>query len=361
MKAPPPKTVHDFVLLLAVTLKPGTCKNYRNSLRRFHTFLGRQNCSFKQLARKHLTSWLAHLHAKGLSPGTRSRDICCVRSYLRWLHEQGLLTADPEDLIRSTDIPRYPTYLPRPLPPEVDIELQNRLTRSSDPLHKALLLMRNTGIRNGELRALPYQCVRTDLQGNSFLKVPLGKLNNERLVPLDQKTLALVEELQAQGITPRCFLLGSSGAKRVHYHRLRHALLSAADGIELSEPLTTHRLRHTYATTLLTYGVSLPAIMRLLGHHDLNMTLRYADVTLNSVRKEFFDALGHTEQNYGISSQPQPGQFDPTRTLSDLIAWLSKARAPAPPQFKVQARLLIRRLTRAQNDLRRLIQDIPGD
>jgi integrase len=58
--------------------------------------------------------------------------------------------------------------------------------------------MRRTGLRVAELRRLERDCVREDRQGERFLKVPLGKMNNERLVPLDQATLRAIRSLQRQ-------------------------------------------------------------------------------------------------------------------------------------------------------------------
>jgi integrase len=56
--------------------------------------------------------------------------------------------------------------------------------------------MRRAGLRVGELRRLERDCVRDDHNGRHFLKVPLGKLNTERLVPLDAASLEIVTKLQ---------------------------------------------------------------------------------------------------------------------------------------------------------------------
>jgi len=47
-----------------------------------------------------------------------------------------------------------------------------------------------------------------------------------------------------------------------------------AEDLPLPEPLTTHRLRHTFATSLMNGGMSLVGIMKLLDHRDYRMTLR---------------------------------------------------------------------------------------
>lgn len=361
-KKPPrslPHGANEFISLLAATLKPGTCKHYETALRHFYTCLKEHRCPLTQVARKHLTQWFADLHGRQLSASVRATYIICTRSYLCWLHEEGLLSANPSDLIRPTDIPRRPTYLPRPLPPEVDLELQKRFRSSDDLLQKGLLLMRNTGMRIGELQSLPYNCIRTDLQHNTFLKVPLGKLNNERLVPLDENTRALIEEIQSKAPAQRTFLLESSTGKKVQYNMLRQSLRTAAHDFSLPEPITSHRLRHTYATTLLNAGVSLEGVMRLLGHRDFNMTLRYADVTLQTVRNEFFLAINQLQNTYGNVSQAyKPEEFDPFCAISDIIRWLQRERAPATTPQKKQIHLLVKKLKRICEEFQKINNDI---
>jgi integrase len=218
--------------------------------------------------------------------------------------------------------------------------------------------MRNTGMRIGELISLPYQCVRTDLQRNNFLKVPLGKLDNERLVPLDTQTFALIEEIQAQKPSPRTFLFEIAHKKKVSYNNFRQSLQHATHDIVLPEPITSHRLRHSYATSLLSAGMSLQAIMRLLGHRDINMTLRYADVTLDTVRKEFFEANTKTQARYAQTHKLNPKIFDPIPAVIDLIAWLKKIRSTESIPQKTQAQRLINRTQNLKNDLENFAQSL---
>ena len=58
----------------------------------------------------------------------------------------------------------------------------------------------------------------------------------------------------------------------------------------VSGRIVPHQLRHTYATCLLRAGVSLPALMRLLGHHNANMTLIYVEVTQLDIHREYHAA-----------------------------------------------------------------------
>ncbi len=173
-----PACACEFLASLAPTRRPGTCLGYTTSLRRFHAWLERQGRLPQHLSRREISDWFQHLHAAGLHPSTRLATLFHVRAYLHWLAERHAMFTHPDELVRRTDLPKLPSYLPRPLSPELDQELKRRLARSPDIYHQGLLLMRHTGLRIGELRALEYECLRRGAGEACMLKVPLGKMNN---------------------------------------------------------------------------------------------------------------------------------------------------------------------------------------
>ena len=128
--------------------------------------------------------------------------------------------------------------------------------------------------------------------------VPLGKLANERLVPVDDETVELIGRLRSTGKTDRRWLLETPRGNRTDPVRYRAALREAGEGLSTDGPLVTHRLRHSYATSLLSAGMSLVGVMRLLGHRDYRMTLRYAAITQETVTREYVKALAKIEHRY---------------------------------------------------------------
>jgi site-specific recombinase XerD len=352
-----PDLAEQFIAGLAVTLRPGTCKSYRTGLGRFCRWASEQGLELEQLDRLEVSRFFAQLHERGLHPTTRCENILQLRAYLRWLYERGLLVRQPELLIRRTDFPKCPQYLPRPIRPEADRELRARLAASSCRYQQGLLLMRNTGLRIGELITLEYDCLRTDLQGNSFLKVPLGKLNNERLVPLDAPTVRLVESIHAIGDYPtRPWLLATVSGARTFYSRYVRALRDACHGIDIDGRMTTHRLRHTYATTMLCGGMSLVGLMRLLGHRSYHTTLRYAAITQETIGREYFAALGQIEQRYQQQLQHvASAELDPQRLLADLSRWIDRhiRHEAGHPR---DARRLLKRIQRVASEIRTLMR-----
>lgn len=243
-----------------------------------------------------------------ISIGDRNRRVVAVATFLTDITEWGWDAAPARKVLFRDDIPKLPQVLPRYLPVDTDRRLTAALTdHPANPLSaRALRLQRACGLRIGELLDLELDCVH-EIDGNgTWLKVPLGKLATERMVPLDEETLALVDEiieLRSHGRPfphpryrrPAQFLFTSRG-RRLTPQAIRHELDHATATAGLGH-VTSHQLRHTYATALVNAGVSLQALMALLGHQSAEMSLRYGRLFDATVRAEYERALDLAKQN----------------------------------------------------------------
>jgi len=181
-------------------------------------------------------------------------------------------------------------------------------------------------------------------------------------VPLDRKTITVIDRLRVAGSLGRgrrgkrrTFLLQKPSGARMQYRELRLALENACRGLVFAEPMTSHRLRHTYATTMLAAGVSLPVLMKLLGHRCHRMTLRYAAVTIETVTTEYVDAIDTIEQRYNLRA-PVADKATPERSLTDLARYLVKQAEDAGLD-KARARAIARRLHRLNTVVQNLLSD----
>jgi len=176
-------------------------------------------------------------------------------------------------------------------------------------------------------------------------------MNTERLVPIDESTQALIKSLREHGAKPRCWLLEDSGKKIAAAH-FGAALRRACIGLDTAGRVTTHRLRHTYATSLLNGGMSLVGLMRLLGHRDYRMTLRYAAITDERVGTEYFQALDRIKTKYQTDDHADDrAEFDPSTTIADVIRWLKTNLSETDAQKRCAVRL-VKRLDRIRAEVR---------
>ena len=337
---PLPDTARAFIDTLRPVRKSSSCRVYETNLRDLYAWLTGQGHSIDTVDRAAMERWLKSMSDRGLAPCTRSTRIMHVRAYFVWLTERGQFDADPDELLRTSDLPKLPSYLPRPFPVEEDRALQQRFLKAGTVHGQALLLMRRSGVRVGELVRLEPRCMDEDLKGNAFLKVPLGKLDNERLVPLDAEAIALLRSLQRLCPPKAFFLLLPELSRDKLKLQLSKALKEAAAGLDIPGPVVSHRLRHSYATELLNAGMSLVSIMKLLGHRSLSMTMRYAAITQKTVVKDYHAALAKIGARYDLPASPgSVDEPDPDRMLQDIISYLRNHAAGSSRANKLIARL----------------------
>ena len=299
------------IQILATTLRPGTVAGYRTTARCFLSYLQTDFPQMQQLAElrrdPHLFGWFRRLcqQEPSLSNTTRQNYLLQLRRLLDDLARAGH-PLQP-GLILTEDLPPRPQYLPRALSLEDDQRLQQELRRRNDLLSNALLLTRATGLRIGECIGLALNCLRSVGPDQWALQVPLGKLRMERLVPVDEDVRQMVDRiltLRAQAPASQLaqaahFLLPRSRPSSL-YPNLCVALNQAAQRSGCSDRVTPHRLRHTYASEMIRLGVSLPAVMKLLGHKTIRMTLRYVQVTQRDLQREFHLARQNTAQVHQV-------------------------------------------------------------
>jgi site-specific recombinase XerD len=318
----------------AGTRTRSTVAHMAGRLAHFARFLAQADPQLTTLAgldrQRHIEPYLAAVaaarhpsHGTVLSASERRSRILTVGRMIDDINEWGWVEAPGRKLVFANDIPKLPRALPRYLPPDADRRLTAALEASPNRLRAdALLLLRATGMRIGELLDLELDCVHEVPGAGAWLKVPLGKLDTERMVPIDDETLDLLDQIVAHRSPgrplrhPRTgklveFLLTHQG-RRVSQDTLRAELARAAADAGL-DGATPHQLRHTYATALVNAGVSLQSLMALLGHVSAEMSLRYGRLFDATVRADYERALHLAKQRLG-PVLPEHGQAQ----LADL-------------------------------------------
>jgi len=327
------KAIEARVRLLETTLQPSTMSHYRLTVRLFLSYLSESFPEVRnpsQLRRDpHLLGWLECLWklrtSKGnpLNGSTRGQHVLRMRTLLELLADAP--QPPPAGLLRSDDIPPRQYRLPRPLTPEDDARLQQHWAGATDVFHCALLLQRLTGVRIGECVDLTPDCLRHLGDNRWSLHGPHGKPRSERWVPVDDRVRVAVERLAFLRTLPPAadprFLLPRPTGRGALLSSLRDTLRSDAGQVGIQSPIVPHQLRHTYATSMVRAGVSLPALMKLLGHPNANMTLLYVEVTQQDLQREYQAALLHPRHR--MPAPPALKSDDASASTADATAVLT--------------------------------------
>jgi site-specific recombinase XerD len=318
---------------LALTLRPNTVAIYAWATRRFLSYLRAAFPDVHPLGDlrrdPHLLGWFRSLCDQRplLSNKSRADLLRGIRRLLQDLADNG--HSIPPGLIRLQDFPPQPRYLPRPLSSPDDQLLQQEWRRTGDLPAYAFLLIRATGIRIGECIDLALDCLRPLGPDQWALHVPLGKLHTERLVPVDDEVrqmVARILSLRTLASAPSAnFLLPRRSGHDALYQTLVLALAQAAKRAGCSCRPTPHQLRHTYASEMVRLGVGLPALMQLLGHTDIRMTLRYVQVTQQDLQREFHAARQHADQLHRMPVLAAP-LCAPTANVASIRQAIAAAR-----------------------------------
>ena len=162
-------------------------------------------------------------------------------------------------------------------------------------------------MRIGECADLSYDCLRAIAPNEWAIHVPLGKLKTERMVPIDASVSELIQRLRFfRSLDPLRAdgrLLARPSSKNALVRQLRDYLHQVCYSLGFSTLIVPHQFRHTYATELLRAGISFPVLMKLLGHTNPEMTMRYVDVALTDLQREFHQARSNPKY---LTPQPTP-------------------------------------------------------
>ena len=273
-----------------------TVRVYLADLQPFTAFLDREGLDVRELDRRHLRRYLAWLATSARSDGrgyarvSVARKLIVLRSFYRFLMQQGIVSTNPIPKGRSFNIKmekRLPNFLGRN---EI-----GRLIEAPDiskPLgmrDKAILeLFYSSGLRLSELQMLDIRHVTI---GSGELQVR-GKGSKERVVLLGKPA---VESLAAyiRSVRPG---LAANGTEALFVNRYGNRL--SRRGIEkmvgryaamaATRPgVHPHTLRHTFATHLMEGGADLRVVQELLGHSSPATTQVYTHITQNEIREEY--------------------------------------------------------------------------
>jgi site-specific recombinase XerD len=297
---------------VACVLRPGSVSGADLALRAFAAFLTQaapEVTCLTAVTRRHIEEykpWLACRPGQNkprVTTATIAHRLGTLRMFFVRLDEWGWDEAPPR-------VPMFPGDLPRqdhPLPKALDDATAAKLLRAACNDRRMLVrvtveMLLRTGLRVSEFTGLPADAV-VHIGAGPWLHVPVGKLREDRYLPLHPQLVTLIDDYRARHVPAgHPLLLPRENGRPLDRHTVTRMInrAGAAAGLPHIHP---HQLRHTLATQAINRGMSLEAIAALLGHRSLDMTLRYAKIASRTVADEYFAVSEKVEALYGQPAQ----------------------------------------------------------
>ena len=295
-----PIEAEDFLTWLTVERgrSANTLSAYRRDLRAYVLLLNESGVGVSEATESHLLGFIEGLRAAGQAPASVRRATVTVRSWHRFLADEGVVGFDP-----SADVlpPKIPSAVPKALTEEQIVRLLDEAVEvdAAGFRDRAILeTLYGTGMRISEMCGLSL----ADLDLGERLVRVLGKGSKERVLPVGRiAAAALTEWLSPQGrasMVPKrwarrgdaeAVFLNQRGGRLTRQGSWgvvhKHALAAG-----LADVVHPHVLRHSCATHLLEHGADIRSVQELLGHASLTTTQRYTKVTTDRLRSVFESA-----------------------------------------------------------------------
>ena len=206
--------------------------------------------------------------------------------------------------VYSSDRPIKDKPLPRFLDDAAAAKFLSAARALPDEFERlAIEILSLTGMRKGELLGLTIDAV-VQIGSAYWMRVPIGKLHNDRYVPLHPQLKAMIDHwLTDRPGWQDSRLLFTDRGRPIPGTRVDRAIQRAADTAGIGH-VHAHQLRHTLATQAINRGMSLEAIAALLGHKTMAMTMVYAKIADRTVAEQYFTVSEKVEALYNNHQPP---------------------------------------------------------
>ena len=293
----------DFFNYLSIEkgLASNTISAYRLDIEKFFHYLSTNQLSLEQVTPEQLSSYVAWLRGMEntefkIGESSIARNIISIRSYFTYLAK--------EHKFNNPSLNFKPPKIGKRLPKALTIDqVMSMLNIAGTDLissrDKALVeLLYATGARVSELinlNTLDISTVDTEVGTTTTVKLK-GKGGKERVVPIGSYAVAAVNDYLVRSrptllkvSTQKALFLNQRGG-RLSRQSAWNLVAKAAERAGLSDQVTPHSMRHSFATHLLDGGADIRVVQELLGHSSVTTTQIYTLITIDHLRESYANA-----------------------------------------------------------------------
>ena len=303
----PRPEVEDFLRHLSDErqLSDNTVKAYRRDLGELEAFLsdylGRAGWEWgdPDVDRLALRAFLGSCARRGLSKRSVARKLAATRSFLGFLHLEERIPSNPGRTVRAPKLEkRLPGHLTSSDVASVFEHAEARAAENTLAGARTLVIMEllyGSGLRLSELHGIDLAEID---RGTGQVRV-FGKGAKERIVPVTEATLRAIEryEPRRQEVVQAGeeALLVNRDGRRLSRRSIQATVRSCLEQAAGARGLSTHALRHTFATHLMEAGADLLAVKELLGHVSLSTTQVYTHTSKERLLRVYREAHPRSE------------------------------------------------------------------
>ena len=269
-----------------------TVAAYKNDLSQFYNFLQTHHpeiTAWPAVDEVIVSAYVEHMKEQPYAPSSVARKVAAIKSFFNYLAAGKLLDENPTEEIVSPRVKKQP---PKTLSAEDAARLLAAPGQNRAPKYlrdRALLhLLYATGMRVSELVALQVDDI--DLEQRQLYSP--GKGDESRLLPFDEETAAVLEDYLKHGRPhllkdeeERALFLNHRG-RQLTRQGLWLIIKAYARQAGLSEDVTPHTLRHSFAAHKVESGANLQRVQQLLGHANISTTQVYMQISEGAQQEE---------------------------------------------------------------------------
>jgi integrase/recombinase XerD len=226
---------------------------------------------------------------RGMSAATLSTRLVSLYAFIGFLANEGVMS---RQLLKRKIHIKQPIKLPKSIEPDDEDLILAQIDKVRDKA--MILLLLRTGMRIGELLKTTMQDISLEEQ---LIRIyESEKTGTGRVVYFSNDAAeALYQWLMKRDYWKKHLFHGPRD-KAISYEAARAIFKKYVDQAGLSHKgISLHCLRHTYATRLLNAGMRLEVLRDLLGHHNLEQTRRYANLTDKTRKAQYFKSMAIIE------------------------------------------------------------------
>ena len=256
------------------------------------------------VTRNDVGGFIEHLQDRGMKPSSVYSRVKSLYAFLNYLAEQNIIHPD---IMKKKLSVKLPDSLPRAIDPEDICRFLSVIQNVRD--RAMMLVLLRTGMRIGELLNTKVIDVNFDEKRIEIFEASKNRVG--RVVYLSEDACDALMAWLKERCLQQVFLFYGRGHQPLTYSAARSRFYKLMEAAGLSHKgYTLHCLRHTFASELLNAGMRLECLQQLLGHSNIEMTRRYARLTDNTRKEEYFRAMaiiekggihGHYRLDYQLS------------------------------------------------------------